>query len=114
MAKKIILLNRSRSENEIELSYVFWLDVPEAQREIYAGRVSQSKYAGATAEENALLASGAVLEDFRVSAWAIGTTATTIRQSLVASYNAAQAALSAINRRQYYGAYWDGTSWQQA
>jgi len=68
---------------------------------------------GATAPELTALQNGSVVEHVEEVNYPLGTLIATIAADLVARFNAAQSALTAMNPFNRYGTFYDGTSWTQ-
>lgn len=109
MAKKIIILERMRSDDLIDIKVAFWTDVPLANQVADATR--KSAFAGATPAELAALRSGSVAETSKRMTWPKGTALPSIRSDLIAEHARIQTNTTAVNPKQLYGAYWDGSAW---
>ena len=118
MARKIIVLNKQNfgysgaaGADNYQVDYVFWLDVPAAQRPMLANANAGSSVADATADELAAIRTGAVIEERGVESATTATTLGTLGARLVAKYNARQAEINAVTQYAYFGTFWDGTTW---
>lgn len=111
--KQVIVLDRSNINNYIEVSYVLWLTVPAAQQYIYANSDPnlKSAFAGATTLEIDSLKNGAVFEKTGRKSYPTGITIAQIKSDLINLYNQAQSELTNNTQYNFYGTYWDGTSW---
>lgn len=112
MAKKIILLERTRREDAVDLKVVLWIDVPPGNQ--VAQPDMRSSYRDAADPELAALRAGAVREVARSFSWPQGTPVAQIRQDLIDEYQRVQTQTNSVNPREFYGAYWDGSSWHLA
>lgn len=108
-AKKIVILDRISPKR---FRYVMWFDVPAARQAFYAqvGKVSQ--WTGASAQENADLASGAVVE--KSGETALEGTVAEVMAMLQSQWQETQNEINNFNPWVRYGTFWDGTSWNNA
>lgn len=112
MAKQIIVLEtyRGTGQGDSEVRFVFWFSIPAARRVPIAGATSAFKTA--SAPELAALADGSVIEEVLQIQVPAGTTTAQVRTRLEARYAARAAEIAALpNVNQFYGTFWDGTSW---
>lgn len=112
--KKIVILGNSLGANgDLDLTVLFRLTCPATIQQAMPGAVSQIP--GATAAEDAEVASGAVLEQTWEGQLPKSLTLAQIRTGLVTEFNRRQAALDArALASRYVGAYWDGSTWTAA
>ena len=111
MSKKIIVLKRLDYINYFEVSYVFWLAVPVSQQTFRANPTATSVYSGASTAENQAIQAGQIYEYVGKSSYTSGTAIGQVGSDLVTKYNNAQTSLNGDDEFQYFGTYWDGTSW---
>lgn len=111
MARKIIILE-NRKAMKPQIRACFWLDVPaEDQANFALHQEGVSQFAGATQAELDAINSGLVAERVEVHSFENGTTVAQIKAALVSRYNDLQAKVNANRLYDYYGAYWDGSTW---
>lgn len=113
MAKKIIILEiGSPWNNQLSIKYALWADVPAGHQPKYTKDSSWvSAYDAADAGELAALRSGAVVEKVETTNVASGTPVATIKNILQASFTMFQNQITNETTWQYFGTYYDGTTW---
>lgn len=119
MAKRIIILDRiPLGGGRLAFNYVLWAEVPLARQPFYAHPNAKSVWTGASTQENADIASGAILE--RVGVYQDRTpeaseTIADVRAALQAAWTAFQNEVTNADIRwQRYGTSWNGTTWTAA
>lgn len=118
MARRIIILDRIPMNGRLAFNYVLWAAVPVERQPFYANAGAKSVWLGASAQENADIASGAILE--RVGTYQDRTPLATetiahVRAALQAAWAAFQNEVTnADTRWERYGTSWDGTTWTAA
>jgi hypothetical protein len=108
MAKKIIILETTRRPKP-NVRALFWLDVPAGLEDRYAQ--GSSTYPDATQAELDELAAGNVTEVIEEHEFEPGTSLAQIRTLLEDRYTSRQGQLNNDDTYQYFGAYWDGSTW---
>ena len=111
MAKKIIVLDKTNQTGYFELTYLYWLDVPVNQQALRANAGVVSAYKDATQAEIDALKAGQVVEVSNTSSFANGTAVNAIKAALSSGYTQAQDMIDNSPQWNYYGTYWDGTTW---
>jgi len=120
MAKKIIILTKKQTQNYLEVSYLFWLTVPSGQipfrvlpiqYNTHGDVISPSVYKSATAGEITAINAGQVVEQQGMTSYSSNVTNNQIAADLIAKFNVAQTSLSNAIDFNYYGSFWDGTTW---
>lgn len=113
MATRIVILDKLDSAaGEQRYRYVLWADVPAARQPFYARSGAVSAWNGASAAQNAAIASGAIAERLDSIIVPGGQTLAQIEATLVAAFNAWQAAVTAANPWVRQGTLWDdSTGW---
>jgi hypothetical protein len=108
MAKRVIILDMQGGR----VRYALWATVPAGREAFHARAGAVSQWTGASAEENAAIAAGQVVEFVDV----LGSNGTNaqIRAALEARWTDYQAEITARNPWNRYGSFWDGTSWTAA
>lgn len=118
MARRIIILDRIPMNGRLAFNYALWADVPAARQPFYANPSAKSAWTGASTQENAAIASGAILES--VGAYQDRTPRATetiadVRAALQAAWAAFQDQVTNADVKwSRYGTSWDGTSWTAA
>ena len=110
--KKIIILLTGQVPNQptLKVEAIFWLTVQAGREVEIAGY--DSRYADATQEETDALRDGSVIEQSGSWNYPDNWTNAQIKADLVTRHGTAQAHLDAQpNPNQFYGAYWDGSTW---
>lgn len=113
--KKIIILEllRGTGLGDSTLRAVLWFAIPAARRVPVAG--ATSAWRNASAGELASLATGEVLEEVIELQLPPGTSAAAARGVLEARYSRRETDIGNLpNVNQFYGSYWNGTSWTVA
>ena len=108
MAKRVIILDQLDTRT---YRYALWADVPPPRQPFYAKPGAVSVWTGASAAENAALASGAIVEhvdQFNVPA---GTPIADVRALLQTQWQGFQDRITADNPWVRYGTFWDGVTW---
>lgn len=108
-AKRIVVLDRD--QNAPIFRVLFWAVVPAVRQVFHAAPDLTSAWVGASAEENAELASGAMKEVIETISIQPGATLAQMQAQLEARWAAFQAEVNAENRYLRYGTYWDGSAW---
>lgn len=115
MAKRVIILERLPMNGRLAFRYAMWADVPSARQAFYADPNAKSVWTGATAEENAAIASGAVLEqvaEYQDRTSLATETIADVRAALQAAWTAFQNQVTNADVKwSRYGTNWDGTTW---
>ena len=111
MARKIIQLERVGMPSDTNFRVAFWLDVPVARRSFYANATATSAVIGITAQELALIQSGAVVEVVETLPRPAGATMGDFRNDAEALYARLQSELNNRNPYARYGTSWDGATW---
>ena len=111
MAKKIIILEKTPTQNYFTVNYLFWLDVPVNQQTLRANQSLTSSFPSATAEELQNIKDGKVVEQSGSTSFNIDASNQVIAGDLQIKYANAQSALTNSNKYNYYGTYWDGSTW---
>lgn len=116
MARKIIVLERtgeltSVNFNDLNFKYVFWADTPSARQALFADATKGTAVKDASAGEKSAITSGTILETVGSAFYPAGTSASSIKADLIVKFNAFQSAVTNFNPFQYYGTFWDGTTW---
>ena len=111
MAKKIIIMEKIPQQNFFTVNYIFWLDVPLAQQPLRANQSLMSAYPGATTQEIQDIKDGKILEHGGNTSYNMDATNIQIATDLQMRYVVEQNALNNSMKYNYYGTYWDGTSW---
>ena len=109
--RKIIILSKTEQNGFFDVGYVFWLSVPEAQQPMYANSEATSIIKDITSQELQDIKDGKIKETTGVMPFINGTTNAVIGQKLVAIYNTEQTNLNNSTEFNYYGTYWDGSTW---
>ncbi len=110
MAKRIIILDRSRSD-ENEFKYLLWVGVPAARQGFYADPNAKSVYVGATVAENLALQNGSIAEKSAIINTPVDTTQAGLKVHLERLWDAFQAEVNSVNQWKNYGTFFDGTTW---
>lgn len=118
MARRIIILDRIKMNGRLAFNYALWADVPAARQAFYAVAGAKSVWTGASAEENAAIASGAVLEQvgtYQDRTPNASETIADVRAALVVLWTAFQDQVTNADVKwSRYGTSWDGTTWTAA
>lgn len=111
MAKQIIALETQKfTSGDTLLRFAMWFPIALARQVPRPGAVSE--WRDALAADNALLVSGAVLEETRTVVIPVGTGTPAVKGILIAMYNVRAAEIAALpNPNQFYGVFYDGTVW---
>lgn len=118
MARRIIILDRIPMNRRLAFNYVLWAAVPAERQAFYANANAKSAWPGASSQENADIAAGAVLE--RVGTYQDRTpnateTLADVRAALQTAWAAFQNEVTNLDVRwSRYGTSWDGTTWTAA
>ena len=115
MAKEIIILSLSAGNQvtDQEVTVAFWFPVPAGQQIPQPGVTSL--YRGASAAEIAALKAGAVVEQIYSTQYPNTFTLAQIQNALQTAYTEVQTAFSALpNPNLFYGAFFDGVTWNAA
>jgi hypothetical protein len=115
--KQIIVLEVTEQNNELIVSGVFWLPIstgalPQTNGSIWTAVSGVS--AGASSAENTAIEAGTVKETPFTLNFPLGTPIATIQTTLLQAYTEAAASTSTQGPAQYYGTYYNGTSWGQS
>lgn len=110
MASKFVIILEKNLATGL-FSAVLWADVPVGRQAFYAKPGAVSAWPGASAGENAALASGAVAEQVTVLTVSDGATLAQLKTAAVAQWAAFQAFVTAYNPWSRYGSFYDGTTW---
>ncbi len=118
MARQIIVLDTQPNQGGInQVRAVFWFPISPASAQVpkpsFVSAAAGVTGAGAiTPGEQASLESGAVLEEVQTVPYATTTTTAQIKADLIARYGTRASYLAGLQpTRQYFGVYYDGTSW---
>lgn len=115
MAKEIIILSLTAGNQSADqqVTAAFWLPVTAGQQTPQPNAVSV--FRGASAAEIAALRAGTVVEQIFSTQYPATFTLAQIEAALQTSYAAALSAFQTKpNPNTYYGAFWDGTTWNAA
>lgn len=109
--KQIILLDVANTDvGDTLVKYAMWFYPPLANQVPKPGVASQ--WRGASAQDTTNIQSGAVVEEIRNVTFLQNMTLTQMKTYLLDVYNARQTLISnAANPNQFYGAFFDGTTW---
>ena len=110
MAKKIIILDKIAGERP-SYRVAFWADVPSARQSFYAGASLTSAWGDASVAENTALQAGSVVERVETFSADPPKSKSQIKVFLEARWMAFQAEIDAANPWNFYGSFWDGTTW---
>jgi len=112
MAKKIIITTYDTRGMKPQITAVYWMDVPLANQANYA-KVQEgvSTYVDATQAELDAIDNGEIYERVETHSFDASDTPPTIRAALEARHAKLQAAVNADTTYQFFGAFWDGSSW---
>lgn len=100
--KKIVIKEKKNFTNYFEVSYVFILDLPQAQID------AETKLNSALEIEDAV---PTVTEKSGVASYKNGTTLKSVQDDLIAKYNEEQNKKDVDDTKAYFGMSWDGSSW---
>lgn len=111
MARQIIILETNPADGgQISVNCVFWFPVTAGQEIPKAGFVSAFKTP--TSQEATDLQAGKILEEYHNYVFPSGTSAASVKSSLVAYYSARGTYRATLpNQGQFYGTAYDGTAW---
>ena len=111
MTRRIIILERINLPSDRDYRYLFWADRPAARQSHFADPAATSVFPNATPAEIAAIQSGAIAEFTGIWHVTTGQTLAQIMAQLVTAFNLYQATITANNPLDYYGSYWDGSTW---
>ena len=113
MAKKIIILSKSSQwVGQTSITYALWADVPAARQTKYAQPLTWvSAYDGADSTELAALRAGQLAERVETTNVSASDTVATIKTILISAFNAYQTVITNESKWQFYGTFYDGTTW---
>lgn len=114
MAKEIIVLETTVDANGNQnIRFAFWFAVSAGKQVPRPG--FSSAYRGASSAESASLQAGTVVEQIGSAQYPNGTATATIQADLQSRWTAANTTFQALTSpNQFYGAFWDGTTWTGA
>lgn len=111
MARKIIVLQRTRFSPQIEYRVAFWLDTPSGRESLLANASLNSQVKTVTGPELSALRAGTVREFVTTVPVVQGSGLAQIQSDLQAMHVALQAAWTADATFDRYNSSWDGTTW---
>ena len=114
MARKIIIQNRINEPSDFSFRFVMWADVPAARQPFYADQTKGSSVKDVTAQELQDIKDGKILERSETAEFIAGTSAAAIRSYLISQFNQFQTEANSRNPWQFYGTFWDGSTWTNA
>lgn len=103
MAKEFIVLNSSTDTIFFTVNSAFWFPITTGQQLV----TGVSAWLGASAQENAAIQSGAVIEELRSFSFPTGLDATSMLNTLVQYWTNRNAQLGGIGPGAFAGAYFD-------
>jgi len=109
MAAKQIIILEQLDAGRWRVAY--WLNVQAQRQSFYANPNATSVWSGASTDENAAIASGAVREVVDVYSVVGSPGLAAVEAALQANWANYQAATDAYNPWNRYGSFWDGSSW---
>ena len=114
MARKIIVLETGRHP-KLHAKVVYWPTVPVANRAFYSNKVvagQETCIHDASGPEITDIQNGVICEFVVEHEFEAGLTPANIRALLVENFNLIQNSLNDEQTYQFYGDYWDGSTWQ--
>lgn len=108
MAKQIIILERPDVNR---FTVAFWLAVPAERQPFYADPAARSAYLQASSLELSALQSGAVVERVKDIALPAAASISMVQAALVTEFTRLQAEVTALNKWNRYGTFYDGANW---
>ena len=108
-AKRIIVLDNPNGGSTYHVA--LWADVPVARQPFYASPGAVSAWTGASAADNAAIATGAVAEKVISYDTATAETLNQLKAVLIAGWTLWQAHITNDNAWARYGTFFDGTTW---
>lgn len=118
MARQIIVLDtQPNSGGILQVRAVFWFPISPASAQVpkpsfVSAAAGVTGPSAITTAEQASLDSGAVLEDVQSIPYATSTSTATIKSDLIARYATRAAYLATLApTRQYFGVFYDGSTW---
>jgi hypothetical protein len=111
--KRIIVLTQSSNETEINYSGLFWIPVTSGIRTQTSGSswVANGSSVGASTAENTAIQNGTISEVGWNFSFPVGTPVATIEVFLQQAWANKDVQINGIGPNQFYGSWWDGTSW---
>ena len=113
MAKRIIVVETGNPWlGQLSVTCALWATVPSNLQVKYTqGTDWKSIYADATTTEIASIQAGSVTEKVFSTNVPVGTSTAVIKGILQDAFAVFQNSVTNDNRYQFYGTFWDGTSW---
>ena len=111
MARKIIVLRRTRFSPQIEYEVAFWLDTPSGRQTFLANASATSRVKGATTPEIDAIKAGAIKEFIVSINVPPGSNLVTMQGILAGMHTQFQTDWTNDVVFDRYGSFWDGTTW---
>ena len=114
--KRIIVLTQNSNETEISYSGLFWIPITSGVRIQTSGSnwSASGGSAGASTAENTAIQNGSIAEVAWGYSFPVGTSVGTIEAFLQQAWANKNAEINGIGPNQYYGSWWDGTTWSSS
>jgi hypothetical protein len=114
--KQIIVLDESTSETQVSYRVAFWFPITVNPVPQTAGSawVPSGTSLGASAAENTALQVGTIKEELQSFTFPVGTPVSAIEAVLQQAWAKRNAQIGGQGANQFYGSFFDGTSWGTA
>lgn len=114
--KQIIVLDENSNETEVNYRIAFWFSITLNAVSQTAGSVwvASGTSAGASAAENSAIQAGTIREEVRSFTFPVGSPVSAIEAILQQAWTKRNGQINGQGANQFYGAFFDGTSWGSA
>jgi hypothetical protein len=108
--KKIIILDRL-PDTKVGFQFLLWAEVPASRQKQYADPNKVSAYKDASTDELQALKDGKIVEKVEEIRFDKVKTMAEVKSALEERWTRFQNEVNSTNNWDYYGTYWDGTTW---
>jgi hypothetical protein len=111
--KQIIVLDQQTNETEVNYRIAFWFPITLNPVPQSAGSawVPSGSSAGASTAENQAIQAGTIKEEVRSFDFPVGTPVSAIEAVLQQAWAKRNAQIAGQGANQFYGSFFDGTTW---